>query len=160
MSHKVSKKLRKAMRQAVATMEDRDIPQHRTFMSGIQNAHLTGAERVEKETARYAGIFTKEYPRTTKTTDDEGNEVTVTMHFVGMQKDIVVSNNVIRMGVRPTFATIEETFDFEKAEKDIKERTFAGNFIPMRVVPYSKSKYQPHQGKKECARRIKQGLAA
>jgi len=127
---------------------------HSSFMSGDLHKDLTSAGRLGKEVERFRDIFAKNYPRTT-----ELDNVTTVLHFVGMHKDFKVSNKHMKLGVVPTFKSIETIRDFEKGTQEVKEKHFKGSFLPLKILPRITSKYPPHQGKEEIARRLKKVAA-
>ena len=98
--------------------------------------------------------FSVAYPVRTK--DENGKDVT--MEFVSLQKEVRSTNSYIKLGFVPIFQHVEYEADIIKAENKKVVRMFQGSFTPIRYIPYSKSKYQPHQGSKEKARRVFGGI--
>lgn len=107
----------------------------------------SGTQRVAVLMQQMTRAFEDAYPRDTK----KG-----VMHFVTLQNDVKQTDSKIVLGLVPVFKMIYEDFDIQKAEKEVKERHFKGSFTPVRQYPHNHSKYMPHQGAKETARRVRQ----
>ena len=105
---------------------------------------LSGQEFIDERKAQLESNLSKSQPHTT---------ALGTYQFVRLAQDVKATRDVIKLG----FIAI---FTLTKPDGTVTE--FKGSaFYPVRYIQHSsRSKYMPHQGKKECARRVSQRTSA
>lgn len=115
---------------------------------------IDGNDKVQQKYKELVAEFSRAYPREIQ--DAEGNWIKV--EFVQLKKDIRASGDCLKLGFVPIFQHTYMDINILEAKSEKKARLFAGSFAAVRYLPYSPSKYNAHQGSRECLRRRKQAF--
>jgi hypothetical protein len=113
---------------------------------------LSGQERVKAIHDKMDDEFRKAFPQV------HGR---VMVEYLGLRFSSVETGSKVHLGYQPIFKRTEKpeeeySLDLVNAKtvkNEPKISTYAGSLTPIREYPRMTSKYKPHQGQRECARR-------